>query len=182
MAIPAVSTTDQSSIQALTRFSKTVNLQSQSAQVKVSSNFDFSNSDKALELVYQAALDKLNEILLPELGEAGLQGAYDAGIDVSPEATAGRIVSLSTGLLGRYLDANPGKELDETFTNFLNVIKGGIEQGFNEARDILASLDVLNGNIATNIDSTYELVQEGLDAFEIEFRNTQGLTTEVVKP
>lgn len=55
------------------------------------------------------------------------------------------------------------------------MIRKGIEQGFAEARDILASLQVLEGNILEDVDRTYELVQEGLNNFETEFRNTQGL-------
>lgn len=47
----------------------------------------------------------------------------------------------------------------------MDTIKGGIEKGFKEARDILKGLKVLGGDIASNIDKTYELVQKGLDAF-----------------
>ena len=48
---------------------------------------------------------------------------------------------------------------------FVDVISGGIDQGFAEAREILDGLKVLNGDIASNIDATYELVQDKLAAF-----------------
>ena len=58
---------------------------------------------------------------------------------------------------------------------FVEVISQGIEQGFNEARDILDGLAVLEGDIAATIDTTFELVQLGLQ----EFSDRQlGLTVE----
>ena len=49
------------------------------------------------------------------------------------------------------------------------VIGGGIEQGFAEAREILDGLGVLQGDIANNIEQTYQRVQEGLQAFRAQF-------------
>ena len=53
------------------------------------------------------------------------------------------------------------------------MIRGGIEQGFSEARDVLDSLSVFEGDIATNIDSTYDLVLEGLSAFVANFNQAE---------
>lgn len=117
-------------------------------------------------LTYKAAVEKINEILSPELGvERPIDTALEEGLDVSPEATADRIVSLTTALYSRYQEANPELEGAALVDQFVDVIAGGIEQGFNEARDILNGLGVLEGDIAANIDRTFELVQEGLQAF-----------------
>ncbi|MGH1460551.1 MAG: DUF5610 domain-containing protein [Neptuniibacter sp.] len=117
-------------------------------------------------LTYKAAVEKINEILSPELGvDRPLETALEQGVDVSPEATADRIVSLTTSLFINYQDANPELEGAELVDKFVDVISGGIEQGFSEARDILDGLGVLGGDIAANIDKTFELVQQGLQAF-----------------
>ncbi|RDH89593.1 MAG: hypothetical protein DIZ77_00365 [endosymbiont of Seepiophila jonesi] len=50
----------------------------------------------------------------------------------------------------------------------LTIIRDAIEQGFAEAREILDGLSVLEGDISANIDTTFELVLEGLERFEIE--------------
>jgi hypothetical protein len=55
----------------------------------------------------------------------------------------------------------------------MSVINGGIETGFKDARDILESLSVLDGKIASDIDSTYDLVQEGLKQFVDNFFNEE---------
>jgi len=41
-----------------------------------------------------------------------------------------------------------------------------MEKGFKEARDILGGLKVLGGDIASNIDKTYALVQKGYADFQ----------------
>lgn len=125
-----------------------------------------SSGAEPLILTYKAAVEKINEILAPELGvERPLESALEEGLDVSPEATADRIVSLTTSMLSSYLEANPNLETTEAVDQFVDVISGGIEQGFAEARDILDGLGVLGGDIASNIDKTFELVQQGLQAF-----------------
>ncbi|GEM_PF-174578 len=116
-------------------------------------------------LTLKSVIEQINEILAPEFGERAIETSFESGLDVSPEATADRIVSLSTALLQRYADANPDLEGSALIDQFVSVIGGGIEQGFAEARDILTGLGVLEGDIAANIDRTYELVQEGLKAF-----------------
>lgn len=118
-----------------------------------------------LKLAYQAAIDELNERLAPYLGEDSLQKGLDAQTDVSPEATANRIVSLSTAMLPRFMESNPELGEQEAREKFVSIIRGGVSQGFSEARDILKGLQVLEGDIASNIDKTFDLVQKGLDDF-----------------
>ncbi len=47
----------------------------------------------------------------------------------------------------------------------MQIIGAGIEQGFKEAANILSGLSVLNGKVAGAIGETYDLVQNGLQAF-----------------
>lgn len=176
MSIASINQTNLDILQNQTQNRKTrLNLNRSEHQQPAAAEINFAKDGRSLDLVYQAALEKLNEILLPVLGENALQKINDNGLDVSPEATAERIVSGSTGLFGRFLNANEDKSLEGNFTHFMDIIRGGIEQGFNEARDILASLQVLQGDIASNVDRTYELVQQGLKDFETNFRDSQGL-------
>lgn len=120
-------------------------------------------ADNALAMVYQAAMDKINDLLHAELGEGGLESV--AHLDHSPEATADRILSLSTGFFEAFKQQHPGEDEQDLVTKFVDTISQGIDQGFREAREILEGLQVLEGKIATDIDLTYEYVQQGLDAF-----------------
>jgi len=115
--------------------------------------------------VLKTALDGINNALQASLGENAIQNAYDAGLDISSDATATRIVSLSTAFFSQYQEQHPELDQEDAATAFIDIIRGGVETGFSEAREILTSLNVLEGEIANNVDSTYELVQEKLNEF-----------------
>lgn len=134
-----------------------------------------SSGNQALGLLYKSAIESLNEVLGPELGDNAIQSAYDSGLDVSPEATADRIVSQSTAFFDKYRSSNPQKDFATALQDFTKLIGGGIEKGFAEARNILDGLSVLQGDIASNIDKTFDLVQAGLQAFvDSQTRNASG--------
>lgn len=121
------------------------------------------SGNEPLQLTFRAVIDNLNEILQPEFDEDTIQAASSQ--DNSPEGTAGRIVALSTAFFEAFAAQRPDDDPNQVLEDFLEVIGGGIEQGFAEAREILRGLNVLNGEIAANIDRTEELVRDGLAAF-----------------
>lgn len=156
-----VSPTENQSIAAQNRHQ--LNRQIVEASLEVS----LRTGNESMSLVYKAAVDKINEILAPEMGNARpIETAYKNNVDMSPEATADRIVSLTTGFFAKYQESNPDLTQEELVNKFIDVIGSGIEQGFNEARDILDGLGVLEGSIAENIDKTFSFVQQGLQDFK----------------
>jgi len=145
----------------LTQANKAKNIAIVRSQMEVSLNA----GDESLTLLYKTALNAINEVLDPTLKTKPVQIAYDEQLDVSPEATAERIVSLSTGFFNAFQQQNKNLTQEESLEKFMSVIGGGIDQGFKDARDILESLLVLEGKIASDIDVTYDLVQKGLKSF-----------------
>jgi hypothetical protein len=133
--------------------------------MQVSVEVSLSAGNHSMSLLFQTAIDHLNEVLAPEFGDNAIQAAADSGMDFGPQATADRIVSMSTAFFGMYAENHPEKGLETTLNDFIKLIGGGIDKGFAEARQILDGLKVLEGDIASNIDKTYELVQLGLKAF-----------------
>lgn len=134
------------------------------AIVQASLDVSISSQNEPLALLYKTAIDSLNKALQTDLGDNAIENA--AGQDNTPEGTAGRIVSLSTAFFAAFKEKYAGKSEDELLQGFMNTIRTGFEQGFKEAKDILKGLGVLNGDIAKNIDRTYELVQKGYADFE----------------
>jgi hypothetical protein len=133
------------------------------AIVQSSLTVSLSTKNDPLTLVYKSAIEHLNEQLKPTLGDNAIQNAVSQ--DNSPEGTAGRIVSLSTGLFQLYKQSFPGEDESKVLDRFMKVIQGGIDTGFKEARGILSGMGVLGGSIASNIDKTYTLVTQGLADF-----------------
>lgn len=138
-------------------------------------------ADSPQSLLLKTALEGINEALQATLGDNAIETAYDAGLDVSPEATADRIVSLSTAFFPSYQQQHPELAPDDALLAFSELISGGIDVGFAEARDILSNLDFLDGDIASNIDKTYDLVQQKLIAF-IEATQSSDLNISDVPP
>jgi hypothetical protein len=131
--------------------------------VQSSLTVSLNTQNDPLALVLKSALTGINEALAPQYGENAIQNAV--GQDNTPEGTASRIVSLSTGFYDAYKKQHPGEDDTATAKKFLETIRSGVEQGFKEAKDILGGLNVLNGDVASNVDKTYALVQKGLDDF-----------------
>lgn len=132
--------------------------------MQASLDVSISTKNEPLALLYKSAINSLNDTLKTELGENAIQNA--ASQDNTPEGTAGRIVSLSTGFYEAYKTQNP--EVDETtvLQNFMETIRSGFEKGYKEAVDILQSLKVFDGDIAANVEKTYQLVIQGYADFE----------------
>lgn len=131
--------------------------------LQASLQVSISSGDKPMQLLFRNAIDKINDALKPEFGDDAIKNAMSQ--DNSPEGTAGRIVALSTGFYEAFAKQRPGQDPDKIAAEFTKVIRGGVEEGFKQAKDILKSLQVLDGTIASNVDKTYELVQKGLDDF-----------------
>ncbi|MBL8507360.1 DUF5610 domain-containing protein [Chitinimonas sp. JJ19] len=136
-------------------------------QSSYSFSASFSEGNNHLKLVLQTSYEAISvraRIALPE-GEALPEPAEYDPLDVSPEATAKRIVDLSTGFYELFKQQRPDEDEASVLDNFMQTIGKGVAQGFAEAREILDSLGVLKDQIASNIDKTWELVQNGLQAF-----------------
>lgn len=143
------------------------------AIVQSSIQYSGSIADKPNTLLLKTALQGINDSL-KEMGvETTVEETHEKSeIDFSPEATAERILSFSTQFLGAYQRQNPEMDEQEAIRSFVDVIEGGIKQGFAEAREVLDGLNVLEGDIADNIDKTYQIIEQGLqdfiDSFAVE--------------
>tara|TARA_R110002050_G_scaffold57423_5_gene129338 strand:- start:258184 stop:258786 length:603 start_codon:yes stop_codon:yes gene_type:complete len=145
--------------------SSSVNAKKQLNAAILQSAVEVNAGSKYLSLTFKTAIEGINQALKETLGDNAIQSAYDSGLDFGPEATAERIVSLSTAFFGSYQQQHPVLSQEEALIKFTDLISGGINTGFGEARDILSGLQVLDGDIAKNINLTYELVQQKLTSF-----------------
>ena len=138
------------------------------ANIKVNDKSGKSVADNPMALLYKTAIEEINKQLEPILGKNAAQAAYESNLDVSPEATADRIVNGATAFYTAFKTQNSELSDEASLTEFLSVIGSGIEQGFKEAKDILDSLSVLDGDIESNIGFTYDFVQQGLAHFKTQ--------------
>lgn len=132
-------------------------------QILASVQVSLKAGDQSQALLFRSAIERINEMLAPTLGPDAIQSKMSE--DNSPEATAQRILDLSTGFFDAYAAQRPGDDAEQVAKDFVALIRGGFEQGFNEAKDILDGLKVLGGDIESGIMKTYELVNKGYDEF-----------------
>lgn len=145
------------------------------AILQASLDVSLESKNQPLALLLKAAIDGINELLKPQFGDNALQAA--ASQDNTPSGTAGHIVSISTGFYDGFKQQHPGENADAVLTKFMATIRGGFEQGAKEAQGILKGLGVLNGDIASNIDKTLDLVRQGYADFEAAQRSSISGTT-----
>lgn len=79
--------------------------------------------------------------------------------DYSPAKVAERILGFVGGNMAR--EAAAGAD-SEQLQKHMQEFRKGVEKGFADARKILDGLGVLNGQVAANIDDTYQRIQDGL--------------------
>lgn len=131
---------------------------------------------KSLTLLADKVLKELDEILKAE----GLDGVASLKPqDHTPEATAQRIVDGVTALLPVYAQQHPELEGEELLQSFMETIRGGIKQGYNEAAAILGDIGAFDiDGVKQGIEETMRLVEEKLLAFENDYRRQHGLEIE----
>lgn len=123
-----------------------------------------------LQVSFQAAVDAINQKLREDLGlDASAKDSISAeklqqqGMEYwTPENTSQRLVDGAMGFLPAFQNAHPELTGEALQDKFMEVVGGGLTQGFNEARSFLDDNNVLTEEIAGNIDSTYSLMQNGL--------------------
>jgi hypothetical protein len=131
--------------------------------VQASLTVSLNSSNEPLSVVLKTALTGINEALKDDFGDNAIQNA--ASQDNTPEGTASRIVSLSTAFYDAFKQQHKGEDEGEVLNKFIETLQKGVDQGFKEARQVLDGLKVLNGDLAGNIDKTYDLVQQGYADF-----------------
>ncbi|BCB27154.1 hypothetical protein SKTS_20400 [Sulfurimicrobium lacus] len=144
--------------------------QQNSAILEASLEVSIQSKNQPLALLLKSAITGINELLRPQFGDNAIQAAVSE--DNTPGGTANRIVSLSTGFYDLFKQQHQGEDANEVLTNFMATIRSGFETGFKEAQAILSGMGVLNGDIASDIDKTRELVQKGYADFEAAMRQS----------
>ncbi|OBP14687.1 hypothetical protein A5320_13215 [Rheinheimera sp. SA_1] len=128
------------------------------------------SDNKSMSLLYKtitASIEKRladdDSVAAPEKTTAS--NPYSQDQDTSPQATADRIVAFATNFYANYRERNQDLTEEAAMDDFMAKIGGGIDQGFADAKDILKGLQQLEGKVASDIDETYELIQQGLQSF-----------------
>ena len=131
-------------------------------QVQLGRNGSVSAEDAQM-VVYERAIEKLKAVVAEAREYLGLP--EDAVIDTSNEATAGRIADFALGAFEAWRANHEELGDEEARSQFADFIGSAIEQGIQEASDILSALQALTPEVESNIDVIRDLVGQRLEDF-----------------
>lgn len=136
----------------------------------------------SLKMTYQAAIGKLNDVLEADLGENAISeenlNAVGGMEYWSSENTASRIVNGATAFLSGFQKAHPELQGEALMEKYMDVVGGGLIQGFNEAQSILEDLNVFDGMVSDNFNATTSLVEQGMENFRRDYLGLPSLEEE----
>ncbi len=123
----------------------------------------------------QKALQNLESLV--ESAKADLGVSPDTSFDVTPDATANRIVDFALLAFSQFQENHTELSEEEVRTEFVEFIGKAIGKGIEEARDILTGLNSLTEEVNADITTTVDIINQRLQGFA-----DQGKTEETASP
>ena len=117
----------------------------------------------SMRVILESAYAKIQGVVDDARAELGLEPG--AVIDTSPEATADRILGFALNFFEQYRENNSQLNDQEAREKYAEFIGEAIQQGIDEARDILGALSAIDDTTSSGIGQIESIIQQGLDAF-----------------
>ena len=131
---------------------------------------------KSLTMLADEVLAKLEEILAEDLPD-GIRNLKPE--NHTPEATADRIITGVSALFPVYAAQNPQLEGEELVDSFMKTIRGGIEDGYKQAENILGDIGAYEiEGVESGIEETKKIVEEKLEDLRNKLLIAVGVKTE----
>jgi len=123
------------------------------------------------------SIQEIQSLLTTEIGKKleamfsryGLDPLAMAGVDWSPEATAGRIFDMTTSLYEVWKEQHKGASDEELIDGFEKTIRKAVDQGASEAMEIISALDV-DDSIKATAAETMSILHSRYDDFFSKLR------------
>lgn len=130
------------------------------------------------------SLERINSMMESAIGkkvakmfsDAGIEVSAVAGLDWTPEATATRIVDVTTGFLGIWRQQHPEQNEEESLSSFEKTIRGAIDQGYSQALSILGGAGLDSETVKSVAGQTIDFVHAKLDDFFARMREESDST------
>lgn len=153
------------------RVSGSYNQQGQIQQLSISASqtdtvqFGYSTitHSESFSIILERSYDKLTSLVGEAKDTLGIDPSGQ--LDTSPEATANRIADFAIAFFDRYSQNHDEVEGKEARQAFADLIGGAINQGIEEAQEILGALGAITGEVENSISTIQSIIDERLNAF-----------------
>lgn len=112
--------------------------------------------------------DKLNTAFKKAGLDIRAEDLLEEGMDTTPEATAARITEFAVSFYDAYKANNQSAKDTVQLDGFVELIKGAVEEGFADSKEILSGIGRVPEQVTRDIDKTLELAMAGIEAFAEE--------------
>lgn len=137
--------------------------------------------DTSLSQLYQgltttakSIVDKINDLLKSKVPN-GVQSLDPQ--EVTPEATADRIVKSISGLFDAFAKSNSDLSSQDLLTKFMDAVRSGVKTGYDDAFKTLKDLGAFDFNgVQDGVEKTRSLLDTKLDALEDDLKQKLGIT------
>lgn len=140
--------------------------------VQVGQQLDAGYAQKVLR---DSLVDRLDVAIKAAGLDLNAEDLLSSGLDMSPEATAKRIVGFSTSFYNAYkdnhklaggLDAKEAQtQAESRLDSFVSLIRDAVKEGFAGAQSVLSRIGPMSQEVQGGIDEAFELAMKGLDEF-----------------
>ena len=116
-------------------------------------------------ILKDSLIDKINQVFEEAGMDVTVEEMEDLGEEMTPEATAGRIVAFATSFLESFKANHVEEAPTARIEGFIALIRDAISDGFARARDFLEGITKLSETVDESINKTFEITNTLLDEF-----------------
>ncbi|MCD6288000.1 MAG: DUF5610 domain-containing protein [Candidatus Hydrogenedentes bacterium] len=121
------------------------------------------SSADAIKVLTDRVLEKIRATVEEARNALGIPSASQ--LDTSADATASRIFDFAMGFFDAYREKHPELDDDEAKQKFVDLVGGAIQQGIQEARDILSGIAPISDPINQKIDAIAASLNDRFNQF-----------------
>jgi len=121
------------------------------------------SSADAIKVLTDRVLEKIRATVEETRNALGIPSASQ--LDTSADATASRIFDFAMGFFDAYREKHPELDDDEAKQKFVDLVGGAIQQGIQEARDILSGIAPISDPINQKIDAIAASLNDRFNQF-----------------
>jgi len=137
-----------------------------STKTKSTDRLDIGSEKITVGSAFRVLTDRVLAQIKAAVDEArAVLGVSPGLLDTSPEATADRIFNFAVGFFEAYRSQHPELDDETARESFVDLVGGAVQQGIQEARDILTAIAPISESVNAGIDKIAQILENRFTQF-----------------
>jgi len=139
---------------------------SHSTETKSTDRLDIGSGEITIGSAFRVVTDRVLAQIRATVDEArAMLGVSPGPLDTSAEATADRIFNFAVGFSEAYRSQHPELDDETARESFVDLVWGAVQQGIQEARDILTAIAPISESVNAGIDKIAQILENRFTQF-----------------